>query len=141
MDGGIKGVARQGFGTHTHTLPRALPQGALDARTHACVSTLRRLCALRFAIFDRKKSRKAKPISTISLSAGPGFHLARHLLRSCRIGLVGLRGMTGGEGNEAATCQTAQMKALRCPERIRGSVGFHIQGGEKEGNRMFCIPD
>lgn len=38
VDGGIKGVARQGF--RTHTLPRTLfPQGALDARTqrtHAC---------------------------------------------------------------------------------------------------------
>lgn len=34
VDGGIKGVARQRF--RTHTLPRVLPQGALDTCTHAC---------------------------------------------------------------------------------------------------------
>lgn len=44
-NGGIKGVARQGF--RTHTLPRALPQGALDTRTHACQHSGRRVrCAL-----------------------------------------------------------------------------------------------
>lgn len=89
VDGGIKGVARQGF--RTHTLPRTrFPQGALDARNARMrVNTRGRCVRLRFAIFDRKKSRKANPISTISLSADPGFHLVRHLLRSCRIGWRG----------------------------------------------------
>lgn len=83
--------------THTNTRPHTLPQGALAIRTHACQHS-GTLCALRFAIFDRKKSRKANPISTISLSADPGFHLVHHLLRSYRIGLVGRNEWEWGRG-------------------------------------------
>lgn len=140
VDGGIKGVARQGF--RTHTLPRTLfPQGALDALTRNArmrVNTRGRCVRLRFAIFDRKKSRKANPISTISLSADPGFHLVRHLLRSCRIGWRGWE--EEEKKNEATTCQTVQMKALKCPERIRGSVGFPQSRREKRGKQDVLYP-
>lgn len=45
-----------------------------------------------------------------------------------------------GGVDEATTCPIVQMKALRCPERLLGSVGFHIEGGEKRGEQDVLYP-